>query len=493
MRGAAWVLAIAVVGGGTVGWLVHARSGAVDRQLDAELGAALDRGGIADLGRAQALGRRLVLGPGGGRSEAAALAFADARLAVDYGAPTAPEAEEILARFGLPDGRSDGPSVMAASAKALLTARSCDREGAARIAAAAAAAQPAVPYPLYALGRTRALGGDLEGAARAFDAASVVAPAFLASRVSQAEVLLDLGNVGRARLPLAGAISDSPGDPRLQLLQDEVEMASGDHQAPPHAAAICAGTWRPPAIEAACLLARAERERRAGNRAQARADAEGAARAVPDEPRLLARAALLLAQLGAVDQAVALVARSRRRAAAEMPALVWATAAIALGRGHAGALPAGPRPADPETVLLVARAALAAGGVGALGAAMGGLGPTARARDGDLERLGRLTERPPRLTARSPGLTAGQASDQLADQAAVDDPMQAYLDGLAAQLAGDLVKAAERFGHALSGHGDACHAAGEYVAALRAQKRRPDPSEFSRLRAENAHCVNLRN
>ena len=99
MRGAVWVLAIAVVGGGTVAWLVHARSGTVDRQLDAELAAALDRGGIADLGRAQAVGRRLALGAGGGRSEAAALAFADARLATDYGVSTAPEHGASLAEI----------------------------------------------------------------------------------------------------------------------------------------------------------------------------------------------------------------------------------------------------------------------------------------------------------------------------------------------------------------------------------------------------------
>ncbi|HTB59757.1 MAG TPA: tetratricopeptide repeat protein [Polyangia bacterium] len=484
MRGAAWVLAIAVVGGGTVAWLVHTRGDTVDRQLDAELAAALDRGGIADLGRAQAIGRRLVLGTGGGRSEAAALAFADARLAIDYGVPTAPEAEEILARFGLPDGRSDGPSTMAAGARALLIARNGDREGAARVAATAAAAEPGLPYPLYALGRARALGGDLEGAARAFDAASVVAPAFLASRAARAEVLLDLGNVGKARLLLASGSSDSPGDPRAQLLMDEVEVATRDHQASSPGAAICAGPWRPPAIETACLLARAERERRAGNRAEARADGESAARAVPDEPRLLARTALLLAQLGAVDQAAALLARAHRRAAAEMPMFVWATAAVALGRGHAGTLPAGPRPADPETTLLIARTALAAGGVGGLGAALGGLGPTARDLDGDLERFGRLVAHTPRLTSKVPGHPPREA--------AADDPMQAYLDGLAAQLAGDLVEATERFGHALSGHGDACRAAGEYVAALRAQKRRPDPTAFAPLRAENSRCVNLR-
>ncbi len=484
MRGAAWVLAIAVVGGGTVGWLVHARTGTLDRQLDAELAAALDRGGLGDLGRAQAVGRRLVLGAGGGRAEAAALAFADARLAIDYGATTAPEAEAILARFRLPDGRGDGASALAASAKALLAARNGDRDGAARIAATAAAAQPASPYPLYALGRARALAGDLEGAARAFDAATVVAPAFLASRVAEAELYLDLGNVGRARLPLAAALSDLPGDPRSQLLMDEVALATSDQGVALQGAPICSGKWRPPAIETACLLARAERERSAGNRAAARSDAESAARAVPEQPRLLARAALLLAQLGAVDRAAGLLARARRREAAQMPAFVWATAAVALGRGHAGTLPGGPRPADPETTLLVARAALAAGGVGALGLALGALGPAAHAPDADLVRLRQLASRTPHLPARA----AGQATVA----AATDDPLQAYLDGVAAQLAGDLVKATERFGHALSGHGDACHAAGEYVAALRAQKRRPDPAAFARLRAENSRCVNLR-
>ena len=73
-----------------------------------------------------------------------------------------------------------------------------------------------------------------------------------------------------------------------------------------------------------------------------------------------------------------------------------------------------------------------------------------------------------------------------------DDPMQAYVDGLAAQLDGNLAGAAEHFAHALSGHGDACRTAGEYVAALRAQKLRPSPGAFVRLRDENAHCVNLR-
>ena len=45
--------------------------------------------------------------------------------------------------------------------------------------------------------------------------------------------------------------------------------------------------------------------------------------------------------------------------------------------------------------------------------------------------------------------------------------------------------------HALSGHGDACRAAGEYRATLRALKSKADAAAFGALRGENAGCVNL--
>jgi tetratricopeptide (TPR) repeat protein len=479
MRGAVWVLAMAIVAGGAVALLVHSRRSAVDGRLDAELAVALDRGGIGDLELAQAIGRRAVFGGGAGRGGAAALAFADARLALEYGVSTTAEAEEALARFDHADARQDTAFALAQSAKAMLAARTGDRDAAIRIATAGAAAAPGAPYPLYALGRARALAGDLGGAARAYDAATIVAPTFLASRVARAEVLLDLGNAAGARTALAAVLAESPGDLRAQLLRDEAE-AGAPRSAASGEVSECAGErWRLPAIKVACMLVRAERARRTGHRADARADLEAFAGALPDEPRLLARAALRLAQLGAVDQAAALLGRARRLAAAETPLLTWATAAVALGRGRAGALPAGARPADPETALIVARAALVAGGVGALGKALAGLGADARTRDADLERLGRLTSRKPRTAPEAAGPGGG------------DDPMQAYVDGLAAQLDGNLVKATERFEHALSGHGDACRAAGEYVAATRAQKRRPDPAVFARLRAENGRCVNL--
>ena len=69
--------------------------------------------------------------------------------------------------------------------------------------------------------------------------------------------------------------------------------------------------------------------------------------------------------------------------------------------------------------------------------------------------------------------------------------MHAYVEGLRARLEGKPEVAADRLRYALAGHGDACRAAGEYRATLRALKHKPEPAAFLGLRAENAGCVNL--
>jgi hypothetical protein len=122
----------------------------------------------------------------------------------------------------------------------------------------------------------------------------------------------------------------------------------------------------------------------------------------------------------------------------------------------------------------MARANLAAGGVGALSATLDQLGADARDRDTDLLELARLQHE-----------TAG------ARRPTGDDPVRAFVEGLRARLDGKLELAAERLRHALSGHGDACRAAGEYRATLRALKQKPEGAAFAALRAENAGCVNL--
>jgi len=472
MRGLAWiVLAFAAAAGAAVWLLVSWRSNAGAVPLRADLAADVDRGSLADLGRAQALGRRLALANAGDREAAARWAFASAALASDYGVDTTRETADALAHFGS-EPPNDEASVIAASARALDRLYVGSRDAAGQLAAGAAAVDSDQPQPLYALGRVRARAGDLPAAARALEAAIIRAPGFVAARSAWAEVELDLGDAKAARETLQALRAQAPADLHIALLLNEAE-AGLDVKTPP--LADCpTDRWLPASVIATCTLARAERARRDGSRADARKLAEAAAVAAPEEPRLLSRIALALCQLGAVDRASGLVERARRSMAPTAPAFAWAAAAVSLGRGRASGLPAGARPSDPDVRLLVARANLAAGGVGALSSTLDQLGAGAPAHDVDLAELARL-----RADGRAPA------------HASADDPVRAFVEGLRARLDGKLDVAADRLRHALSGHGDACRAAGEYRATLRALKQQPDPAAFAPLRAENADCVNL--
>jgi tetratricopeptide (TPR) repeat protein len=473
MRAAVWVFAFAAVAGGAVWLFVSRRSDAGSERLLADLTADIDRGGVADLGRAQAVGRRLAFSSPRDREAAGRWAFASAMLAADYGVDTSRETADALTRFGA-SPPTDPASVIAASARALDRLFAGDREGAARVAAEAAAADSELPHPLYALGRVRARGGDLAGAARALEAAMIRAPGFAPAQVAWAEVQLDLGDAKAARGALQKLLAQAPRDLRVGLMLNEAEAALDEPATGPTAGDCPTERWVPPAIIARCTLARATRARRAGSRVEARGLAETAAGLAPNEPRLLSRIALALCQLGEVDRAASLLERARRAMAPGAPALAWAEAALSLGRGHAGSLPAGGRPADPEIRLLATRENLAAGGVGALSAALDELGAGARAHDVDLAALAGLLP------------AAGNAA-----RATSADPVRAYVDGLRGRLDGKLDVAADRLRYALSAHGDACRAAGEHRATLRALKQKPEASAFAALRAENSGCVNL--
>ena len=495
------LLALAVVVGvSAAAWLLVAsrRNAASDRMRD-ELALDIERGGLAGLARAQARARHLIVADPGDVTALTTLAFASAVLAVDYGVDTANEVQKLLARAGtVPEGGQG----MAAAARSLLLLAGGDRDGAARAAIAAAKVSPGAPHPLYALGRARARAGDLAGASRALEAALLEAPGFTLAAVAWSEAQLDAGDALPAHDALARALARSGDDPRAALLLGEAERALGGG-ASTDDRAVCATLaaarrdgpprWPPAALRAGCELAQATHDRMAGHRAEALTHAEEAARLAPAEPRLVARTAQLLAELGPVDWAAGLLERARRLAASDAPALAWADAAVQLGRGRTPALPGGPRPAEPETQLLIARAALSAGGAGALRAVLGAFDAAAPKRDADVRLLVQLFggATPGAPGAGPPGAGAVVSPDQISRG---DDPWRAYLAGLRAELAGDLASAAGDFGRALSGHGDACRAAGEYRATLRLLKRPENPvasGALAVLRAENAGCVNL--
>lgn len=490
MRGVLLVLAVLVGLGVAFGLLVRSRRSALDDRMRSELAVDIEQGGLPGLVRAQARARHLLVADAGDREALATLAFTGAALAVEYGLETSGEVQTVLARYRAGAGASEVAG-LAAAARALLLLSRGDRAAAERVAMAAAQAVPGAPHPLYALGRTRARAGDLAGAERALEAAMVRAPGFTLAEVTLAEVRLDRGDAQAARAALLAVVGRSGDDARARLLLGEAERALAVEGAPTDGAPCDLPDDRTPsralaaALRAGCELAEAARARAAGRRSEALGHAEAAGRLVPAEPRLLARIALLLAQLGPIDFAAGLLERARRLAAPEAPALAWAEMAVELGRGRTPALPPGPRPADPETALVLARAALSAGGVGALRDALASLPRAAREHDADLVALAQIL-----VVPGSGGAVSGAAAP--ADAASEGDPWRAYLDGLRAELAGNLPAAAKGFTRALSGHGDACRAAGEYVATMRLLKRPDDRAALTVLRAENAGCVNLR-
>jgi hypothetical protein len=123
--------------------------------------------------------------------------------------------------------------------------------------------------------------------------------------------------------------------------------------------------------------------------------------------------------------------------------------------------------------LLAARIALASGGIKAL---MDGL-PNLEVASAELKALVAAAE---------------EAGEGDADgKAAPLEPSWAYVKGMQARLAGKPALAADLLAKALAGHGDACRAAGEYLAACEAVGRVPDANAFGWLLGNNAQCVNL--
>lgn len=483
-RGTAGGLAVIAVLALGISLLVSWKRRSATRQLRGLIAAEIDRGSLVGLGRAQVIGRRVVLAGGDDAESPALVAFASALLATEFGQGTINEVEFAAARAE--EGLGDRPAPAASmAARALVALRKGQRARALELATAAASGTGGRHTAHCALGRVRAAGGDLVGASHAFESAMVAAPSFLPAKLAWAEVRLDMGDAAAAQAVLVPIVARAPEDVRARLLLEEAWQmlaATSGAMRPVDAAleSVCSQNGAlAPYVVAGCALAWSEHARGQGDRLRAEAEAQAAGRSVPDEPRMLARAAQLLAQQGLVDRAEKLLERATRLAAPEMPALTWARLAVTLGHGRAATAPPGLRPTNGITRVLAARAAFAAGGAGSLAAVLDRYGAQTLENDVDLRLLARLAApgaAPKVEGAPPPGKPPAAA---------------AYVEGMRARLAGDSMSAALHLSHALGGHADACRAAGEYVAVLGALKRRADGASFNSLRAENQACVNL--
>ena len=463
-----------------------------------ELVHEVESGSLPRLLKARALANRLLAGKPD-RDTQAVLAITNAFLASTYGLPTGPEAQAQIDACKAESSGTPWRNAILGAAQAMVTMSSGDLPSARAYAQRAAEATPGETYPLLALAMVNARSGAMVAANKMLEALMVREPGLNPAVALWAEVRIDLSDAGSALPVLRALVARAPDNTRAQLLLSEAERAlgsavagSGPEKDTPSAlenaeaaslAMACAtDAGASPAIAAGCEIDSAAAARLAGLRDLARTHALRAATMAASEPRVLAMNAQILAQLGQIDQAAKLAEDAARLADSKMPALAWARLGIGLGRGGVEVVPPTLRVSSPDTRLFAARAAFAAGGASNLATFLAHL-QVPRAADPDLDLLARCA------TAKSSNRHARLDSD---DEAKLRGPVGAYVAGVLARLDGDPRTAANQLSLALDGHGDACRAAGEYLAALRALKRPPPPeAAFRPLQAANTLCINL--
>jgi tetratricopeptide (TPR) repeat protein len=473
LRGVAiFFITVALVAAGAELYL-RSRDRAQWRRLEQAAERELLGGGLQGLLRARAMA--LAGATSVDHTESAAtIALASAMLASEYGLDEANAARVAADRVDAARKASPRAQSLKLASRALAEVVAGRMDKAEALVRQSVSLGHKQASPLFVLGRLRFRQGNLAAASHALQAALVREPDFIEARVALGEVWLEQGEHERARESLVLALRHTRDHGRAQILLAELNAATGAGNA-------ATATWedacsrdgaRSPFIAGACDLARAQRAARDHDWEGAIRWAKAAGQRRPAEPRLLGGAAQVLAAMGAVDYASSCLQDAIRTASPTLPSLYWAKVAVQLGRGQLADLTDRPRPvSSPWAPVLLSRNALASGGIKALSAI--------------------LRE----LPSGSPGLdtVALLFSDDAPEKAsaASTDPFHSYLVGVKARLAGKPAAAAALLGKALQGHGDACRAAGEYLAACRELGWSPDGAALSWLRRENAGCVNL--
>jgi tetratricopeptide (TPR) repeat protein len=443
------------------------------------LGGEVSIGSLSTLMRARDQGRQLLARQPADADGRAALAFTDALLTRDYGLPFRQEAEETLAQLGATPSGPPARLAVVQSARALLALGAGDLPEAQRRAEQAIALAPDGKAALLASARVRIQAGDLPAAREQLERLLARAPDFAPAVLDWAAVWIDLGDPSAAAQSLRAQLERTPQHTRARLLLAEAQRALGERPSDPELVEPCRGeeTRQSPTIRAGCALAMAAEARLAGDRASAVKNARAAAAEAPDDARLLASAALSLAVLGEIDAGAEALARARKLAAPQLPALVWADVALRLGRRQpVAADPVLASASGPERRLVAARVALARGGIAELAAAMRALPVAVVLFDPDLRALAFLGRE---------GAGARGERAELDKRAEHGDPLAAYVLGRLAERSADNRQAVRRLDRSLWGHGDACDAA----ARLRALRPTEATARLLReLRTHNTQC-----
>ena len=446
MRGLAVLLGIMTLAAVGISAAVTWRQQSGWRQLDDRMNVACRRGSHDDLQRARLLAMRLAIATPDDAAPEVALGMIDARLIVDFGHDLGTEARGALERAAKKKF-NPATSALRDAARALLLMADGQLDKGVTLANAAIEHARSSPYGYWVLARIKGRQGDAAAAAPILQAAAVLAPDFLEIRVAWAKTLFDMGDQSTAQAAVAQILTQAPDMERAQLLTPNPTVCADPNT---------------PEISAACTFRSAYNAWIDGDRARALSLAIQAADRPGHEPRRLAALSQVLAHMGHIDRASALLDKAETLTRPPFGAIEWAQVAIALGRGQAAVAPKTPA-SSVENVVTAVRLALTTAGLPGLESALADL-------------------RPP-LPAALRALTSPVVH--------APDPLRAYVDGLRARLRGDLSEAIRLFTQALDDHGDASHAAGELQAALQSQGQPLAPTLLERLGRVNRDCIHL--
>jgi hypothetical protein len=232
-------------------------------------------------------------------------------------------------------------------------------------------------------------------------------------------------------------------------------------------------------LRVGCLLAASSQSRLAGEHQQAVRSARAAAAELPDEPRLLASAAMGLAVLGEIDAADEALKRAKGLARETSVPVAWADMAVKLGRRQV-VVPSHllDTAVGPERRLVAARLILAYEGAAGLGKLLKGVPRGLVLIDPDLHALSQVAEE---VSGRSDRTDLEKRADR-------GDPVASYVLGRLLEHHSPNT-AARRLEKALWGHGDACEAGVIYRNLLRQTESGAPPQRVMReLRSRNAQC-----
>jgi hypothetical protein len=209
-----------------------------------------------------------------------------------------------------------------------------------------------------------------------------------------APIWIDLGDPSTASQSLREQIKRTGDHLRARLLLAEAERALGDRGAAEGLEAACRGGVQAVAgLRVGCLLAASSQSRLAGEHQQAVRSARASGAELPDEPRLLASAAMGMAGAGGDRRRDEALKRAKALARETSVPIAWADMAVRLGR-HQVVVPSHllDTAVGPERRLVAARLILAYEGAAGLGKVLKGVPARLVLIDPDLHALSQIAE-----------------------------------------------------------------------------------------------------